>query len=277
MTLYLQELLPPKLVGLEYDLLDDVEVLHERTKYHRATFSSQLPSIMRFLVNPSYITRGASNFHNFINFARLELPPPFELDAFLKDVLQRRRSRQGLAGSLDLREVSTLLHHALRVNEVATSNVAPAAKIYRRPFPSPGALYPTEYYLLLNRVNDVAPCIAHYDPREHCLRILAEQDGEAFARIDIRTESNSPPVQAPVVLVTTMVPQRATAKYGARGYRMGLLEAGHAGQNICLVAEAIGIGSLVYGSYFDDELARIILADSVTEVVVGTILLGKSA
>ena len=55
---------------------------------------------------------------------------------------------------------------------------------------------------------------------------------------------------------------------------MGLLEIGHASQNACLVAEAISVGSLVYGSYFDDELAEALNIDGVTETVASVILLG---
>jgi SagB-type dehydrogenase family enzyme len=75
-------------------------------------------------------------------------------------------------------------------------------------------------------------------------------------------------------MVFTTVPQRVTAKYGGRGYRMGLLEVGHASQNACLVASALGIGALVYGSYFDDELAAALNTDGVTETVASVILFG---
>jgi SagB-type dehydrogenase family enzyme len=75
----------------------------------------------------------------------------------------------------------------------------------------------------------------------------------------------------------TSVPQRATAKYGSRGYRMALLEAGHASQNLCLAAQGLGLGSLVYGAYYDDELAALLDIDGVTETVVSVMLLGRDA
>ena len=65
------------------------------------------------------------------------------------------------------------------------------------------------------------------------------QDGDAFGSAEVRGGEQS--IKAPLVCVMTSVPQRATAKYGARGYRMALLEAGHASQNLCLAAQGLGM------------------------------------
>jgi len=42
-------------------------------------------------------------------------------------------------------------------------------------------------------------------------------------------------------------------KYGERGYRYVWLEAGHVGQNLYLIATALGLGAVAIGGFFDAE------------------------
>jgi SagB-type dehydrogenase family enzyme len=67
--------------------------------------------------------------------------------------------------------------------------------------------------------------------------------------------------EAGAVVVITAVPGRSLWKYGDRGYRYFLLEAGHAMQNLNLAAIAVGLGSCNLGGFFDDELAAVVRAD----------------
>jgi SagB-type dehydrogenase family enzyme len=43
-------------------------------------------------------------------------------------------------------------------------------------------------------------------------------------------------------------------KYGPRGYRYMLLEAGHAAQNVCLRAVELGLSTLCIGGYIDSRV-----------------------
>lgn len=275
MKQFLQELMPPKSFGGKFDTDNPVEIFHEVTKWHRATFNGQLRDIMRYLVHPAYITRGAHGYNEFPSYPIIKLPEPKPIDASFATVLANRRSSYNLQGAIELEQLSALLHHSIKVNRQLASSVAPKVQISFRPYPSPGGLYPTEFYLILDNVIGVKPCVVHYDARNHFLRIIRAYEGNLLQRITIHNgDSQSIP---PVTIVLTTVPQRVTVKYGGRGYRMGLLEVGHASQNICLVAQAIGLGTLVYGSYFDDELAKELDIDSVTEVVASMILVGRNA
>ena len=269
MKLFLDELIPPRSAS-EGD--GAIETLHERTKWHRATFGGQLRSILRYLQLPELIERAAAGHHDFRHCPRVTLPPPDPLCTPLETVLANRRSTRELSGPIPLAGVSTLLHHSLRVNRKAASSAAPQVTLHMRPYPSAGGLYPIETYLIANEVNGIPSCIAHYDTRRHELAILQAHDGGAFAAVEIKARGTG--VRTPLALVMTSVMQRVTAKYGARGYRMALLEAGHASQNVCLASEAMGWGSLVYASYFDDELSELVGADGVTETVVTAILIG---
>ncbi|MGD9188413.1 MAG: nitroreductase family protein, partial [Desulfobacteraceae bacterium] len=52
---------------------------------------------------------------------------------------------------------------------------------------------------------------------------------------------------------------RVTGKYGERGVRYALIEAGHVGQNLFLQAEALGLKAGIVGAYHDRRLAEILL------------------
>ncbi len=61
-----------------------------------------------------------------------------------------------------------------------------------------------------------------------------------------------------VVVVVTAVRDRTMWKYGQRGYRHVLLDAGHVGQNLYLVATALGLGPVGIGGFFDGELGALL-------------------
>jgi len=47
-------------------------------------------------------------------------------------------------------------------------------------------------------------------------------------------------------------------KYGQRGYRYVWLDAGHLAQNLYLVADALGLGPVAIGAFFDEELNELL-------------------
>jgi len=51
---------------------------------------------------------------------------------------------------------------------------------------------------------------------------------------------------------------RTVWKYGERGYRYVLLDAGHVAENIQLEATSLGLGSCAVGAFFDDELNELL-------------------
>ena len=45
-------------------------------------------------------------------------------------------------------------------------------------------------------------------------------------------------------------------KYGERGIRFLLLEAGHLMQNLCLLSASLGVSTLPLGGYFERDIAQ---------------------
>jgi len=62
--------------------------------------------------------------------------------------------------------------------------------------------------------------------------------------------------------------RRNFAKYGHRGLRYVLMDAGHICQNMLLAAEALNLGACPVAAFYDDELNRLLNLDGEEESVV---------
>jgi SagB-type dehydrogenase family enzyme len=142
-----------------------------------------------------------------------------------------------------------------------------------RPTPSAGALHPLELYLSARRVEGLDPGRYHYDPQTHELEHLGPAPPPGAlgdAAFDQRALD-----EAPAVLAVVGVPARSMWKYGQRGYRFVLLEAGHLAQQLSLSAAALDLGSLVVGGFVDDEVHGLFGLDG-TEIALCLVAVGAA-
>ena len=96
--------------------------------------------------------------------------------------------------------------------------------------------------------------VYHYQPGNHAVEGKAEGDQrENLARA---CYSQMWMARAPVSLVIAAEYRRITGKYGERGVRYALMEAGHAAQNVFLQAEALGLGAGIVGAFEDQVVIR---------------------
>src|SRR5712692_3915777 len=101
-----------------------------------------------------------------------------------------------------------------------------------RTFPSAGSTYALEVYaLLFNVLGDLRGSIVHYCADNHSLSRIgsAPSWGECADRVNLELEG-----EPAALFLFVIVPERTTDKYGERGMRFTLLEAGHAAQNLSL-------------------------------------------
>ena len=145
---------------------------------------------------------------------------------------------------------------------------------HRRAQPSGGARFPIEVYPIVFRSGeDLKAGLYHYNIKDHALDVLWDRE---FSDEDIDKIFTYPWVKdAAIGIVMTSVFWRNQNKYGERGYRYILLEAGHIGQNIYLVSEALGLKCCALGGTRDENLEKLIDIDGVTESVVYALAIGK--
>jgi SagB-type dehydrogenase family enzyme len=127
----------------------------------------------------------------------------------------------------------------------------------------------------LQRVETLEDGLYHYGVRDHTLEPMkAGVDRAALAEALL----SAPYVDnANAVVLITAVFDRTLRKYSARGYRYILLEAGHAAQNLCLLATERNLASLCIGGFADGAINRLLGLDSRTEAAVYCAAIGHAA
>ena len=137
---------------------------------------------------------------------------------------------------------------------------------YGRPAPSAGALYPIEVYLATQQVEGLANSVYHYLPETH--RLEPVPGAPRLEQLCSLMLSQQFLADASALFFLAAAFQRTQRKYGPRGYRYILLEAGHIAQNLCLLATEAGLGSLCLGGFYDSRLNRSLGLDGVEQGVV---------
>lgn len=218
--------------------------------------------------NPEYSEPG--QMKEYPAAQQLALPRPGQVPLAIGEAIARRRScRQFAEKPLPIAALSTLLQEAYGLGDTYLQG---GQTMFDRPVPSGGGCYPLELYVLVRNVEDIPAGIHHYSARHHALEALAP-----LARPeDLEALFLSQPwvAKAHVVVIVTAVTSRLLHRYGDRGYRYLLIEAGHVGQNLALVATASGLGSLSLGGFFDDDLAYMLGLDTTHELPLYGIALG---
>ncbi|MGH9212996.1 MAG: SagB family peptide dehydrogenase [Acidimicrobiales bacterium] len=204
------------------------------------------------------------------------LPEPRYPRADLGHLLGQRRSRRHFGSApLTMPELSTLLHAAYGVTEeLETAH----GTHHLRSVPSGGALYPLAIYPVVRNVDGVASGLYHFDPTRQLLETVREEDTAAHLGDLIIPLPGVPDLAATcgVVVFVAGVFWRTRFKYGLRGYRWVLIEAGHVGQNVLLTAEALGVHAVPYGGIWDRRVDDYLGLDGVNESVVYALAVGSA-
>ena len=205
------------------------------------------------------------NAKRYARMPQIQLGAPARSDFSLADALLKRQSFP-TDGSLNLTDltvadVSNLFGLALKAHEGGT-----------RPHPSGGGLYPIETYFIGTLDGNESAHVYHYDPFAHTLADLWVMPADRGMQ-DILLPSV--PYTAPACIVFTGMWARNGIKYGDFSYYLGMLEAGHAAQNILLAATSLDISSRPIGGFDDDVVSSLLDIDQNLEQVLYLIMIGK--
>jgi SagB-type dehydrogenase family enzyme len=180
----------------------------------------------------------------------------------VEKALQNRRSiRAFKKDPLSLAELSQLAWSAQGVSNPRGYRTAPSA----------GALYPLEVYIFAGNITGLDTGIYKYAPRHILEKVVAEDRRADLARAAL---NQSFIATAPVVFLFSAIFARITNTYGERGKRYVFMEAGHAAQNLCLQAVALGMGTTVVGAFQDDGVAKMV-ALAPNELPIYIVAVGK--
>ena len=182
----------------------------------------------------------------------IQLPKPkLEGKVSVEEAISKRRSVREFKGkALSLEEASQLLWAAQGITDPRGLRAAPSA----------GALYPLETYLVIRDVEGIEPGVYKYHVKSHSLSIItkAKEGKNPVYELYQAALSQECIRRAHINIVFGAVYERTTSKYRERGYRYVYMEAGHAAQNVLLQAEALGLGGVVVGAFYDDMVKSVL-------------------
>jgi SagB-type dehydrogenase family enzyme len=193
-------------------------------------------------------------FRTYPGSARTPLPGrDFAVDAPLGAVLQRRRSvREFALKPMPLETLGRLLHASYGIKGERYLG----EWTYERAAPSAGGRYPLEIYVATQWVLGLEDGIHHYDARAHELEL--RRPGVAHSILSDIALDQTMVKDSNLLVIITGIPERTMWKYGQRGYRYVWLDAGHLGENLYLVATAMGLGPVGIGGFYDRELREVL-------------------
>jgi len=236
----------------------EYEKFHIQTKTKK--FNKQKKSTLPNLFRKSFY-KGYSRFNHIPLGSFGKLP-----DISLFDALQQRVSfRNYSEKTLPLKSLSTLLYFS------AGLKLHLPKSFFHRFYPSAGARYPLELYLVPLKVKNLPSGLYHYYPKNHSLEELLR-----FNRFNFNKYFDQDWIKkCGTLIIITGIFKRTTLKYGERGYRYVLFEAGHLMQNIYLIATSLNVGCCSVGGFLDDQIDNLIDIDGINETVLCILAIGK--
>lgn len=167
-------------------------------------------------------------------------------------------------------EVSNLLRYSSGINTHREVIAFP-----KRFIPSGGMRFPNEIYILVNnnKVKNLKQFSYHYNIKRNCLE-------EMFLIKDYEKLASSIYVhdwvaKSAMIICISAVFNRSRVKYGERGYRFCLIEAGHIGQNISLISAGMGLKCCALGGFSDHKINSELELNANEESVLYLFAIGK--
>lgn len=193
---------------------------------------------------------------------------------FTRVVEDRQSLRDHAADPISLQQLAEFLYRSVRVkNAVQTDHGEMTFRVY----PSGGALYEMEVYLVVDRAAGLASGLYHYDPKAHALEPVAERTKGVAALLDAAFYTADQKSRPQVLIVLAARFQRMQWKYQSMAYAAILKHVGVIYQTMYLVATAMGLAPCALGGGQSDLFAEAAGLDYYAETSVGEFILGTKA
>jgi SagB-type dehydrogenase family enzyme len=254
--------------GGQPDPFDPAEAYHEASKVSPTQIGRQVAGAARLEATPDLQLSMARAVRR-LPAPRRELPPARRpVKPLWQAIAERRSCREFGEFPVSANDLSGLLQSAYGVTHALEEHRLPL-----RAVPSGGALYPLELFVAPLRVDGLAAGLYHFDPLESALAVVRDSlDGSEVASLSTYPEIVA---SCAAVIFIAAVFGRTRFKYGVRGYRFALLEAGHVAQNLLLAATSFGLGAVPLGGYYDRPTDGFLGLDGVNESTLYTVAVGS--
>lgn len=206
----------------------------------------------------------------------LALAEPNEFDA----LLQRRRTCRNFDAGATLAQAdfSAMLRRVW--GALGTRTLAPGAVAVKKTSPAGGGLHAVEAYVLVRRVQGVAPGLYHYLSMGHALEPLQALSADAAAALAHRFVAGQNWFEdVPVMVVMTARFDRLFWKYRrhAKAWRVVHLDVGHLSQTMYLSATERGLGCFVTAAINDRAVDEALQLRPLREAAIALVGFGPRA
>ncbi|AYD90601.1 SagB/ThcOx family dehydrogenase [Actinomyces sp. 2119] len=227
------------------DALDCSETWFEASKVRRESMGWDCPGIQVLQNSPALQEISSRGARSYDHLPRVNLGAPEYPVAALGQVLLDRRSSDVFLGSMTLKQLSGLLRYGAGMTDVK------GRSSHLRTTPSAGALHPLDLFFYGRHVDDLQEGVYYYLPQENQAVKIATSLGDAISSSFFDAAGSS---DSAVIILIACSFWRTRFKYGHRGLRFCLIEAGHMAQNFLLLSTAYGLPSRALGGFVDDEV-----------------------
>jgi putative peptide maturation dehydrogenase len=209
---------------------------------------------------------------------RQPLPAPRTTE--IDTILARRATCRNFDtdGTLDLARFGDVLKRVVGCQ--AEVEILPGTKALKKAHPSGGSLHPLEAYLVVQRVDGVAPGLYHYHVTTHALEPVATPDPAALRDFAMRSVAGQDFfADAHALVILTARFERTFWKYRShpKAYRAIVLEAGHVSQNLYLAAAELQMGAFVTAAINEVDIEEMLGLDALRESPIAVLGFGPRA
>jgi putative peptide maturation dehydrogenase len=200
----------------------------------------------------------------------LPAPAPGTMDAVL---LKRYTGRNYDPDAyLPLDVAARLLHRTWGAQEERT--MADDSIALKKTSPSGGSLHPLEAYVMVQRVEGVAPGLYHYHPTRHALEPMVPMEAGSTRALAFEMVARQEWfADAPMLVVMAARVARNFWKYRnhSKAYRALVLDAGHLSQTFYLLATEAGLPAFITAAVNEATIEQAFGLDPVSDAVVAVV------
>lgn len=144
-----------------------------------------------------------------------------------------------------------------------------------RPYANGGACYELEFYIIVNKCENIPEGLYHYCPLDHQLCKISEKSTYVETLLKNAETATDPPCNSQILIVLATRFPRVSWNYESMAYALTLKHVGVLYQTMYLVATAMNLAPCAIGSGNSDVFATAIGYDYYAETSVGEFILGS--
>jgi SagB-type dehydrogenase family enzyme len=181
---------------------------------------------------------------------------------------------------LSAEQIGEFLYRGARVRSIGPANLPsgagpglPGHDASQRPYFSVACLYELELYVSVNRCAGVERGIYHYDPVQHRLSLINDDESDLAEMLDMAMIAGGNHRRPSALITVTARMPRMASVLGAGAYATTLAHVGALQQTLYLVARAMGLAAHAVPVDAGDRVDRALKLDWPAEVGVGECVL----